>query len=35
MTLSWWHLLLAWPVASILAGIAWARAWSALNMEDE
>jgi hypothetical protein len=33
MTLSWWHLLLAWPVASILAGIAWAR--SALNMEDE
>jgi hypothetical protein len=33
--MTWWHLLLAWPVASILAGIAWARAFANLNMEDD
>lgn len=33
--MSWWHLLIAWPVASILAAVAWARMWARLNMEDE
>jgi hypothetical protein len=32
---TWQHILIGWPIASVLAAVAWSRMWRNLNMGDE